>query len=216
VRMLRERVASRLAFLSEELRSEWWTLAVRVNAAYWAIVLGEGCRFYGPLHLRKAPGSQIRIGSRCLFRSSAWSNRVGLDRACMLSTLYEGARIVIGEGSGLSGTVIAAATAVDLGKSVVCGGNVTIMDTDWHGVGPEDRCRRGASEAVTIEDNVWLGLGVVVLKGVTIGHDTVVSARSVVSRSLPPGVLAAGNPAVPVGVVTPHAAERPQPSGCEE
>jgi acetyltransferase-like isoleucine patch superfamily enzyme len=175
--------------------------------------IGDRCRFYGPLNLRKAAGSRIIIGRGCLFRSSQWSNRVGLDRPCMLSTLYEGARITIGDDSGLSGTVIAAATAVDLGRAVLCGGNVTIMDTDWHGVATEHRRRHGASRPVTIEDNVWLGLGVVVLKGVTIGRDTVVAARSVVSRSLPPGVIAAGNPAVPVRSVVRCSQEQTEPIG---
>jgi maltose O-acetyltransferase len=46
-----------------------------------------------------------------------------------------------------------------------------------------------------IEDNVWLGGGVVVCPGVTIGADTVVGAGAVVTRDLPAGVLAAGVPA---------------------
>jgi acetyltransferase-like isoleucine patch superfamily enzyme len=215
VRPLRERLASRLVYESEELRSKCWSLAVRASAVYWDVDLGEGSRFYGPLNLRKAAGSRIIIGRGCVFRSSQWSNRVGLDRPCMLSTLYEGAQITIGDGSGLSGTVIAAATAVDLGRSVFCGGNVTIMDTDWHGVAIDRRGRHGASRPVAIEDNVWLGLGVVVLKGVTIGRDTVVAARSVVSRSLPPGVIAAGNPAVPVRSIVVRCQEQAETTGCE-
>ena len=48
---------------------------------------------------------------------------------------------------------------------------------------------------VVIEDNVWLGANVTVLKGVRIGRDSVVAAGSVVTRDLPAGVLAAGVPA---------------------
>jgi maltose O-acetyltransferase len=48
---------------------------------------------------------------------------------------------------------------------------------------------------LTIEDNVWLGGGVIVLPGVTIGHDTVVGAGAVVTKDLPPRVVAVGNPA---------------------
>ena len=47
---------------------------------------------------------------------------------------------------------------------------------------------------ITIEDNVWLASNVVVCGGVTIGHDTVIGAGSVVTRDIPAGVLAAGNP----------------------
>jgi maltose O-acetyltransferase len=50
-------------------------------------------------------------------------------------------------------------------------------------------------EPITLADNVWLGGGVIVCAGVTIGHDTVVGAGAVVTRNLPAGVIAAGAPA---------------------
>ena len=52
-----------------------------------------------------------------------------------------------------------------------------------------------AAEPITIGDNVWLGGGVIVCPGVTIGADTVVGAGSVVTRDLPPFVVAGGMPA---------------------
>lgn len=58
--------------------------------------------------------------------------------------------------------------------------------------------RRGkweAAEPITIGDNVWLGGGVIVCPGVTIGADTVVGAGSVVTKDLPAGVIAVGSPA---------------------
>jgi maltose O-acetyltransferase len=51
------------------------------------------------------------------------------------------------------------------------------------------------AEPITIGDNVWFGGGVIVCAGVTVGENTVVGAGSVVTRDLPSGVLAAGNPA---------------------
>jgi acetyltransferase-like isoleucine patch superfamily enzyme len=53
----------------------------------------------------------------------------------------------------------------------------------------------GPAAPVHIEDNVWLELNVVVLKGLTIGRDSVIGAGSIVTRSIPAGVLAAGQPA---------------------
>ena len=65
-----------------------------------------------------------------------------------------------------------------------------------HPVEPEPR-RAGweYGEPITLGDNVWLGGGVIVCPGVTIGDDTVVGAGAVVTRSLPAGVVAVGNPA---------------------
>jgi maltose O-acetyltransferase len=65
-----------------------------------------------------------------------------------------------------------------------------------HPVEPEAR-RAGweSGSPITIGDNVWLGGGVIVCPGVSIGDDTVVGAGSVVTRDLPSGVVAFGNPA---------------------
>ena len=48
---------------------------------------------------------------------------------------------------------------------------------------------------VHIQDNCWLGVNAVVLKGVTVGHDSIVGANAVVTRNVPPYSIAAGNPA---------------------
>lgn len=67
--------------------------------------------------------------------------------------------------------------------------------TATHPLDPAQR-RAGWESAlpVTIADGVWLGGGAIVCPGVTIGENTVVGAGSVVTRDLPPGVLAVGNP----------------------
>jgi maltose O-acetyltransferase len=68
--------------------------------------------------------------------------------------------------------------------------------TATHPIDPEPR-RIGweSGEPIALGDNVWLGGGVVVCPGVTIGDDTVVAAGAVVARDLPAGVVAAGVPA---------------------
>lgn len=168
-----------------------------LSAAYWGVELGQDCSFFGPTLFNRTGHSRIVIGSGCVFRSARWSNEMGVNRPCMLSTSAPHAQLTIGKGCRLSGTVIAAATSVVLGKNVLCGANVTIMDTDAHD--PEAPTQGRAGHApVVIEDGVWLGLGVVVLKGVTIGRGSVVAAGSIVTRSLPPGVIAAGQPAAVV------------------
>jgi maltose O-acetyltransferase len=84
---------------------------------------------------------------------------------------------------------------VRIGDDVQLGPYVQLL-TPTHPLEPEPRrAKWEAAEPITLEDNVWLGGGVVVCPGVTIGADTVVGAGAVVTKDLPPGVLAVGTPA---------------------
>jgi len=179
------------------LRAFYGRLA-RLSAAYWGVSLGDRCAFYGRTLFRRAPASSLVIGDRCIFRSAVWSNQVGVDRPCQLSTLLPGAHLLIGFNCGFSGTVLGAAESIILGDRVVCGANVTITDTDWHGTRPEERRDGAKSAPVEIGNDVWIGLNALVLKGVRIGRGSVIAAGSVVTRDVPEGVIAAGNPAVVV------------------
>jgi acetyltransferase-like isoleucine patch superfamily enzyme len=175
--------------------------ATRADAWSRGVEIGEGCIFLGRTYFRRASHSRIRIGPRCEFRSAAWANEVGINRPCRVSTMRAGAEVRIGAGCGLSGTVIAAASLVEMGERVLCGANVTIMDSDAHGLAVDRRRTAPEPCPVSIGDDVWLGLNVIVLKGVAIGRGTVVAAGSVVVSDLPPGVVAAGQPAVVIGNV---------------
>lgn len=91
---------------------------------------------------------------------------------------------------------------ITIGQDVQIGPNVQLL-TPTHPVEPQARRDKWeAAEAITIGDNVWLGGGVVVCPGVTIGADTVVGAGSVVTKDLPAGVVAVGNPARVIKKVT--------------
>jgi maltose O-acetyltransferase len=93
------------------------------------------------------------------------------------------------------GLVAADVARIEIGADVQIGPNVQLL-TPTHPTEPEPRREKWeAAEPITIGDNVWLGGGVVVCPGVTIGADTVVGAGSVVTRDLPPRVVAVGSPA---------------------
>lgn len=82
-----------------------------------------------------------------------------------------------------------------IGDDVQFGPNVQLL-TPTHPVAPGPRRDKWEAAApIRIGDNVWLGGGAIVLAGVTIGADTVVGAGAVVTRDLPAGVVAVGNPA---------------------
>jgi acetyltransferase-like isoleucine patch superfamily enzyme len=172
-----------------------------LDARWRGIAIGKGCRFYGRPVLRRVPESQIIIGPGSSFRSSETSALSGLNWRCFICTFRSGARIQIAESCGFSGTAIGADVEIVIGRNVMCGANTVITDTDAHPVDAQKRLagEPGKAIPVRIEDNVWLGMNVVVLRGVTIGRNSVISANSVVTRSIPADVIAAGHPARVVG-----------------
>jgi maltose O-acetyltransferase len=93
------------------------------------------------------------------------------------------------------GCSISASQQVRIGDDCSIGTHAIIMDNDFHEIDPGRRRLRPASAPIVLEENVWLGARVTVLKGVTIGRDSVVAAGSVVTRDIPPGTIAAGVPA---------------------
>jgi maltose O-acetyltransferase len=93
------------------------------------------------------------------------------------------------------GLVALDVTTISIGDDVQIGPNVQLL-TPTHPVEPQPRREKWeAAEPITIADNVWLGGGVIVCPGVSIGENTVVGAGAVVTRDLAADVVAVGNPA---------------------
>ncbi len=85
--------------------------------------------------------------------------------------------------------------AITIGDDVLIGPNVQLL-TPTHPVEPGPRRDKWeAAQPITIGDNVWLGGGVIVCPGVTIGANSVIGAGAVVTRDIPADVVAVGNPA---------------------
>ena len=93
------------------------------------------------------------------------------------------------------GLVALDVATITIGDDVQIGPRVQLL-TPTHPIDPEPRrAKWEAAEPIAIGDNVWLGGGVIVCPGVTIGEDTVVGAGAVVTRDLPARVVAMGTPA---------------------
>ena len=167
-----------------------------IKLFWWGIPAAGPVKAVGGFRIEKHPSATIRIGKKCCFRSAKCSNIAGVDRPVLLAARC-GARIELGDFCGLSGTVIAADTSIRIGDRVMVGANCTIVDTDFHPVDAQARFagERGKSLPVVIEDDVFIGMNSMILKGVTIGRGSIIGAGSVVTKDIPPGVLAAGNPA---------------------
>lgn len=120
-----------------------------------------------------------------------------------------GAEVTIGHHTTTRGASIGAAEKITIGNYVIISNTVTIYDNNNHPT--SEKKRQAMSESgfysplwdwtesahapVVIEDNVWIGQGAVILKGVTIGKGSIVAMNSVVTKSVPPHSIVAGNPA---------------------
>jgi len=109
----------------------------------------------------------------------------------------------IGDGSGIGyGSVISVAGEVTIGRSCMIGPHCIIMDSDDHPVSPVRRLLREAVnktevKPVIIGNNVWIGAYCAILKGVTIGDNSIIAAHSVITRDVAENCIYAGNPARP-------------------
>lgn len=125
--------------------------------------------------------------------------------------LEPGAQVQVGDDAVLVGATFMCAERIEIGARVVVSYQVTIADSDFHPTDPAERradaianapCGdRGqrppySSRPVIIEDDAHIGIGAIILKGVRIGRGARVGAGAVVTRDVPAGARAEGNPAV--------------------
>jgi acetyltransferase-like isoleucine patch superfamily enzyme len=117
----------------------------------------------------------------------------------------------VGDYTLLNGALIMAEERVEIGSNCLISWNVGIADSDFHPIEPALRLQDSLALApylpgrpnrpvigtkpVIIGDNVWIGMHALILKGVTIGDNSVVAGGAIVTRPVPANVVVAGNPA---------------------
>ena len=114
--------------------------------------------------------------------------------------------IQIGNNTMLNGVSITSYSKVIIGDSCQIASSTLISDTDFHPVSPDVRFKESLGhkidhslvnkKPIVIGNNVWIGWGSTILKGVTIGDNSIIAAGSVVLNDIPANVIAAGNPAI--------------------
>ena len=180
------------------VESDWWPHPIPSNVEF-----GEG--FYCETaqifrHLRSRKRKAVVIGKH-----------VSCYAGCSFA-IAENGTCTIGDFTLLNGALIMAEDKIDIGSHCLISWNVGIADSDFHPLEPAQRLIDAQALApffkdrparpklktapVRIADNVWVGMNAVILKGVTIGENSIVAAGSVVTKSIPPNTVVAGNPAV--------------------
>jgi acetyltransferase-like isoleucine patch superfamily enzyme len=139
-----------------------------------ALVIGDGCTIDG-VHFAVGEDGSLRVGDYCYFTNA----------------------------------ILLCEQEIQIGSYVVIGWNATIADTDFHPIEPAERIAdaiacsplgkgrprpKVARLPVVIEDNVWIGPNATILKGVRLGAGALVEPGAMVTRNVPPGARALGNP----------------------
>jgi acetyltransferase-like isoleucine patch superfamily enzyme len=170
----------------------------------------------------------VRLGENTLIRGDRAFKRfhaqhdeaMAVGANCTLDNVHfacgTGARMAIGDYCCFSNAVLLCELEIRIGNYVIIGWNATIADTDFHPLSPAQRVADAvacsplgkgrprppiAAKPVIIEDDVWIGPGVTILKGVRIGAGAFVEPGALVTHDVPPRTRVEGNPAQAVGTV---------------
>ncbi len=180
------------------VEGDWWPHPIPDNVVFGAGFYCETAQVFRLFRTRKPRALVIGDHVSCY---SGCSFALGENGTCS-----------IGDFTLLNGAIIMAEERVKIGSHCLITWNVGIADCDFHPLDPvlrrqdaealapfmKDRPPRPSlrTAPVIIRDNVWIGMNSTILKGVTIGENSVVAAGSVVTKTVPENVVVAGNPAV--------------------
>jgi acetyltransferase-like isoleucine patch superfamily enzyme len=152
-------------------------------------------------HAKLVAPHLINIGSHVVLGEYAWLNAKD-DRGSCQPTLFIGDGAYIGRFAQIN-----AWRQVTIGQQVLIGDRVFITDADHNYEMPDVPIKLQGDRfvgEVTLMDGCWIGIGAVILPGVSIGRNAVVAANSVVTRSVPDHSVVGGVPARPIVRVHPE------------
>ncbi len=177
------------------VKSNYFKVFMKINK----VSYGKNLNLYGIPIVYKKNGSILNIGENCTIKSSFISNLVGINHKTIIVTRTDEAKITIGNNVGISGATIYARKGVEIGDNTLIGGNVKILDNDFHPLEIDKRNSDNKefirSKEIKIGDNCFIGCNAIILKGTVIGDGCVIGAGSVVCGTFPRNVVIAGNPA---------------------
>tara|TARA_B100001057_G_C22832911_1_gene944115 strand:+ start:1456 stop:2106 length:651 start_codon:yes stop_codon:yes gene_type:complete len=163
------------------------------------LILNKNIQCWGLVSIRIHENSKVVIGKNCKIVSNINRAGITLFSKFKITALFN-SRISIGNNVSFNGTSISCRTTkIDIGDNTIIAPNVVIIDSDFHSLSPfearEDNHDYEADKPVFIGRNVWIGMNSIILKGVSIGDNTVIAAGSIVTKNMPSNIVVAGNPA---------------------
>lgn len=174
------------------LRARWCLLYYRLRALCGGTRLIVGRRF------AVLGGLRLRGGGRVIF-----GDDVIIGTRTDIFTHDSVAIVRVGARSFLNGTRISAVQRIEIGADAIIA-DVRLLDSDFHSLSRRRQFKDApvAVQPIHIKNNVWIAAGAAVLKGVTIGENSVIGFGSVVVKDIPANVIASGNPCKEIAPVT--------------
>ena len=163
-------------------------------------VLYDSFRTSGIPYVMVSRGAKgMSIGKNFAMNNGISHNPIGMPQPCTFF-VNRGCSITIGNNVGISQTALIAHADITIGDNVKIGGGTCVYTSDFHSLNSELRrtgedLKNRKSAPVTIEHDAFIGARCIILKGVTIGENSIVGAGSVVTKSIPANEIWAGNPA---------------------
>lgn len=154
-------------------------------------------KWLGGVKLNISCHSDVQIGKAFICRGKGNGIDVSLFSNIVVN---EGARLIIGNYSGMSNTSIHCQQEITIGDHVNIGGGCMIFDTNFHSINWRDRDDRQKDVAnkktapIHIGNYVFIGARSIICKGVSIGDRSIIAAGSVCIKNIPPDCIAGGNP----------------------
>jgi acetyltransferase-like isoleucine patch superfamily enzyme len=193
-------LAISLSVLVGKIR-RWPAVLWRWEARLKGVEFGGRCDFDGRPILSRAKDGRIFIGDGARLFSSERSTMLGSFQPCVVRAISAGAQVIIGARVGMSATVICAGKSVEIGEGTILGAGAMVVDNDFHVPQGEWDWSDNSdvpgkiAKPVKIGRGVFVGTRAIVLKGVTVGDRAVIGAGAVVTKDVPAGYTAVGNPA---------------------
>lgn len=176
-------------------------LLYQVKAFYYrlkGLTIGKQTFISGFPIFSQCKNSKIVIGNNVVLHSKRKYNTL-ITNKIGISTIEPGAIVELKDNCGLSGCKIVCANKVSIGEYTIIGPDTIIYDCKEHEYDPEIGWlgrRKRTGKPINIGARCFIGMRCIILKGVTIGDNCVISAGTIITKDVPPGHLAYGNPAI--------------------
>lgn len=176
------------------LKQPWLQFWAKFKMRYWGVHIGNDIRFLGVVQVINM--NHIEIGDRTRIISDG-RNGVGAWVKTHFETGQNG-KIIIGKNVGISNATLISQIEIRIDDFVLVGGGTRIYDNDFHSLDFKTRIdspTKIPSAAVHIKEGAFIGGHSTILKGVTIGKNSVIGACSLIVKDIPDNELWAGVPA---------------------